>query len=81
MTKATNPCETCVFAEWDKTKGGKLHPSGWGRCRWTSGDLVLPKSVEYQFQKIALPLRGSWIQRGTKHESQTRPCPTWSKAP
>lgn len=27
-------CIGCKFANWDKTKAGKLHPSGDGRCTY-----------------------------------------------
>lgn len=28
----SSECLTCQFAYWQKTKSGKLHPSGNGRC-------------------------------------------------
>jgi len=27
-------CNGCKFADWKKTDGGKLHPSGDGRCTY-----------------------------------------------
>jgi hypothetical protein len=41
-------CNGCKFAEWKKTKGGKLHPSGDGNCKFK---IVLPK----------LPACKNWI--------------------
>jgi len=34
-------CTRCKYAEWDKTKAGKLHPSGEGQCKypWTMPQL------------------------------------------
>ena len=44
-----NLCCSCVFARWDKTANGRLHPSGHGMCSWEtrialpySAPLVLP---------------------------------------
>lgn len=37
----TSLCVTCRFAEWDRTKLGRLHPNGQGRCSAPSP--VIPK--------------------------------------
>ena len=34
MTKPKAICINCRFAEWEKTKAGRLHPLGYGRCTW-----------------------------------------------
>ena len=34
-------CLNCKHAEWDRRKGGCLHPSGAGRCTWQIPDITL----------------------------------------
>lgn len=38
-------CNDCKYAKWEKTKSGKLHPSGDGRCEypWQLSKLPLSK--------------------------------------
>lgn len=40
-------CLTCRFANWRKTSGGKLHPSGDGRCTWKMPEIKLPASMYF----------------------------------
>ena len=35
-------CLKCSYADWKKTAGGKLHPSGDGKCCFTLKIPVLP---------------------------------------
>ena len=27
-------CEGCKFADWKRTANGRLHPDGYGKCKW-----------------------------------------------
>jgi hypothetical protein len=38
-------CVGCVFANWDKTKTGRLHPSGKGACEFEYKMPPLPQSM------------------------------------
>ena len=38
-------CMGCKYAEWDKTKIGKLHPSGNGKCKYPYQIPDLPNSM------------------------------------
>lgn len=51
MTKSA--CETCRFAEWERTANGRRHPSGKGLCK-----TVLPAIP-------TIPAAFSWIGYGT----------------
>ena len=37
-------CLDCSYAEWDRTKAGKLHPSGDGKCTWEYKEPKIPAS-------------------------------------
>lgn len=37
-------CTKCKYAKWDRTKTGRLHPSGDGRCEYPYKMLELPAS-------------------------------------
>jgi len=47
-------CNDCKYSEWDKTKIGRLHPSGSGRCT-------------YPFEVPALPQSMYWVGKNTPH--------------
>lgn len=38
-------CVDCKLAHWEKTKTGRLHPSGDGKCQWTMPAVRLPVSM------------------------------------
>lgn len=38
-------CIDCKYADWQKTKAGKLHPSGDGRCKYQWITPRLPASM------------------------------------
>jgi len=40
-----NTCLNCRFAEWERTKTGRLHPSGEGECMYRPPQPVLPEPV------------------------------------
>ena len=40
-------CTGCKYAQWDKTKTDKLHPSGDGRCQYIVQIPILPASMSW----------------------------------
>lgn len=64
-----NLCINCKFAEWERTKDGKLHPSGAGRCTWQMPEIQLPASM-YFFGSSPKPM-GGYIER----KEQRASCP------
>ena len=60
-------CTTCAYAEWKRTKDGRLHPSGAGRCTWDEWKKwALPKAfyyVTYGSMKVAPEPSGGYISR------------------
>lgn len=40
-------CLRCVYAEWEKTKSNKLHPSGEGLCKFPYKVKPLPSSMYF----------------------------------
>lgn len=64
-------CTTCAYAEWNRTKTGRLHPSGDGKCTWDGWKKwVLPKAFYYVWSgctKVAPPPSGGHINRKNPH--------------
>jgi len=54
-------CLKCKHAEWRKTKNGRLHPSGDGRCTYPYKIPELP-AAKYWFSTIPSP-HGGHINR------------------
>jgi hypothetical protein len=53
-------CDKCKYAEWELTKAGRLHPSGWGKCTYPYEIPVLPQSMYF----VSLPRpHGGYIKR------------------
>ena len=66
-------CDHCTFAEWDRTKNGRLHPSKSGRCKRLEAhplDLRLPAAFNWSRDSAPSP-SGGWIERGKHHRT---PC-------
>lgn len=64
-------CDECKYANWKRTKAGKLHPDKAGKCEF----LVKPAAVPSAFYYIIDPiLHGGFIYRG---EELKRNCPTY----
>jgi len=60
-------CNGCKFAEWKKTKNGRLHPDEGGRCSWEK-QVTLPSSAYGSsfgraFSEGTLTLSGGYIWR------------------
>ena len=58
-------CTNCKLAEWEKTKTGRLHPSGDGRCTYEYKVRVLPASMYWSSRTIPRP-SGGYINRHTE---------------
>lgn len=66
-------CKECHFAVWRKTKTGKLHPSGEGKCTckpWEKWQI--PVAYYYIHSRKIIPPEGGYINRRTPHEGK---CP------
>jgi len=74
VTETGNVCTTCTLAEWYKTAGGKLHPSGGGLCKWEMPRIVMPISFYYigHHGQVPHPDGGGFINR-----RDLKPCPAW----
>jgi len=55
-------CTNCEYAIWQRTRTGKLHPSGRGRCGYPYRIPALPASM-YWITIIAPTPYGGWINR------------------
>lgn len=67
-------CDNCEFAEWERTKNGRLHPGKQGRCLRLEKhplDLRLPEAFWWGFLVSEPKPSGGRIERGKKHKS---PC-------
>lgn len=67
-------CIGCIYANWDKTKYGRLHPSGDGRCTDEVKMPTLPASMHWGWRWDEKPPRPGvgWINR---KDSDRHPCP------
>jgi hypothetical protein len=58
-------CLHCKHADWVKTKAGKLHPTGNGKCAYPWKMPPLPASMYWMGQNDTIPC-GGWINRKTE---------------
>lgn len=71
-----NNCTYCRYAEWKKTKVGRLHPGGDGRCTWqiVHPRLPLARQWEYPYSSEKPPgIRIGFLDRHKPFEK----CPTF----
>ncbi|WP_250519477.1 hypothetical protein [Caballeronia sp. NCTM1] len=66
-------CDGCKYANWERTKGGRLHPSGDGRCMYEFKLPVLPASM--YFFTAPVP-SGGFINRRKEFREH---CPTYTR--
>jgi len=70
-------CKTCAYAEWKRTKDGRLHPSGDGKCTWDEWKKwALPKAFYSLWNggiKVFPGLIGGYISRKNPHTN----CPCY----
>jgi hypothetical protein len=65
-------CLGCSYAEWDKTKANKLHPSGNGKCKYPY-KIPQPPAAFYFLSGLPVPC-GGFINRNQEHKDH---CPYW----
>ena len=74
---ADNPCMNCKYAEWERTKSGRLHPDKSGKCSCVVTLPPVPNSTatfHYRHDDdTPLVVRGGWIWRNEK-TGQDCPC-------
>lgn len=70
-------CVHCAHAVWEKTKSGKLHPSGDGRCSYPYSVPALPQSM-YWIGRTAPAPSGGHINR---REELKDHCPYFLRHP
>jgi hypothetical protein len=66
-----NICDGCKFADWKRTKNGRLHPGKQGRCTFEWVPPPLPAAF-YYFHGIkgSFPKpNGGWIERGANYDA------------
>ena len=64
-------CDDCAFAEWNRTKSGRLHPSKMGKCARLSKhplDLRLPEAFYWPSYRYPPKPCGGAIERGVQFE-------------
>lgn len=67
-------CKGCKYAGWDKTKTGKLHPSGQGRCTYPYKIPALPLAFYWLSVNLPSPC-GGFINRKCMNQDH---CPYWT---
>lgn len=79
--KTATPCLGCMYADWDTTAAGRLHPDGAGQCTWVHS-ITLPMSMPSwglaarDFKDGIYTLRGGRIERWkSKFTIGERTCP------
>lgn len=61
------PCDNCKYAEWHRTKNGKLHPDKQGRCTYVWCAPSLPKAFYFPGSYGNTPYpSGGHIERGDR---------------
>lgn len=68
-------CKGCVFAKWDTTASGRLHPSGDGKC--TKEFKVPPLPAAFYWMTPPTPY-GGLISRKKENSDH---CPYYNRAP
>lgn len=69
-------CDDCAYAQWRRTKAGRLHPNKDGKCKYPWASPALPNSAPALMHRDKSPPEGWYIWRG--HEFQDR-CPYWAR--
>lgn len=68
-------CNDCAFAAWERTRAGKLHPSGDGRCVFPHRTPPIPAAYCWGYYDKPAPRPvGGWINRRTR---AVEFCPTY----
>ena len=60
-------CTECKYAEWVRTKSGRLHQSGDGACQYKWSAPELPAAMYWSGDKAPIPFGGGYLpQKGTE---------------
>lgn len=80
-----HPCETCKFADWERTSNGRLHPGGHGKCTWKK-KIQLPESFwDFSLRSVIdskqIQLKGGALSRKKGEEMPKLPfkCKTYQR--
>lgn len=73
-------CEGCVFAKWDRTAKGNLHPSGSGWCQYKVPPRVIPASM-YFIGGDGRPSGGYIRRKDVGFSKVITECPTFEALP
>jgi hypothetical protein len=74
-------CVGCIYAEWDRTASGRLHPGGKGRCLYfkrNPRDQRLPAAFNWMFLTPPVP-HGGQINRRAE-DGVDKGCAFWEGA-
>lgn len=44
-------CMTCKYAQWDRTRSGRLDRSRGGKCTWVMPVIAIPKAISFGWGK------------------------------
>jgi hypothetical protein len=77
MTAPKPLCMECRFAEWARTKNGRLHPDGNGKCTWRIPEIPIPRAftINFRYADVIPQPAGGYITRDSQHA--IRQCPTF----
>lgn len=67
-------CGQCKFAVWERTRTGRLAPSGVGRCSWEKTFRVPPQTFRYPDGKMHIK-----NTQAIYRNERTVPCPVGEK--
>ena len=68
-------CDDCKYANWKRTKNGRLHPNKSGRCTYPWECPKLPAAFDWLADGAPTPW-GGHIERGEEHKKH---CPYWTR--
>lgn len=68
-------CEGCKYAQWVRTKNGRLHPSGDGLCTYEYKIPALPASMHWVGSNAPRPSGGHISRRELLKDH----CPYWTR--
>jgi hypothetical protein len=66
-------CNGCKYAKWKRTKTGKKHPSGEGRCTYEVKLPVMPNSKYFSTFSGSVSIDGGLINRKKQYDNHC-PC-------
>ena len=61
-------CDGCIYAQWQRTSNGRLHPNKTGRCTFAVKVPALPAAFYWHLSEPRPA--GGYIERGRQHSEQ-----------